>query len=1024
MRLNNARYRILLHLLGQKDVTDYYEVPYRLCQNGIAEAVNLSRSRASKIIRELIKKGWVKEATKRVVGLKRRRKTYSLTNEGIKNAKDIKDKLERTDVIVKTKSSEHEIKLKEINSYIDSKDPLLVALNRVNEEDIIDITQPERQTQDIFAGRKDEIQYLSEILGRVKNEGVHTVLIKGRAGVGKTRLINEFRQVAISEGFGFLTGKGHYDTSEPYLPFKEAFQRFDRKESKLLKFSTDLEREKDIKNEYRIKSRRYLVFSKSTKNIRKLAEERPMVIFIDDFQWVDKASSTFFHYLAKKLKGLPILLIGAYRPEDIRRDHHIKEVLQRMGREQLYEVLELEPLKIVHTQKIVQGLIGKMDIPEDFVKLIHETSEGNPLFAKEFVKMMLEEGILEPNNNRYPSKNDDFELPKMVNDIIERRINRLDKENLKILRVGSIIGERVPFTVLQDLTKMDDFELLEHIDILTGSSIWESEPQEDYFTFAHGLIQLTVYEGIPEPLKKSLHIKIANSLKELFQDDLEYYYSDIAFHYRRGGNFSKEVSYLMKAGERADQVYAHEDALEMYKEALEQARKANLDKERWEIMERLGDVYTVTGRYDSSLEHYKKIPLEKLDGGSRQRIYRKKASVFERVGDFDKSLEFISRGLSENKQFTIESCRLLCKKGIVMMRRGQYDDAESNLLKALALCDDFYDEKTSADVHQNLGIVYLYKGEHEKSIEYLESALKSYGDMGNLIGKASTLDSLGHIYLNTGDLDDALEYFKEGYDIIKKTGDKRAISFTLNDIGTIYSKRGEIEKAIDCYEECHKIWKAIGDKRGIGIYLQNIGECYLKIGELSSARECHNKGIKIFDEINSKKRAAICSTNMGKMYSLKGELDEARNYFERSLETCEQIGYKYQKTLNLLGLGEIYIQKEEVEKAIEKVSEALEISNIIAFKIGEGISRRTLGMAYRKNKEWKRAKKEFEIGKEILYSAKDKSELGKLLYQYALLWKDMEEDEKFKENMKKARSMFDDVGMKLWLEECERELEG
>lgn len=1027
MRLSDGRYRILLHLQAQRgstDVHEHKEAPYRICQNGIAEAVDLSRNRTSEIIRELIEDGLAQDGIRRVVGLKRRRKVYSLTPMGLEKAEDVRDRLEREKVTVKTDSSEYQVRLESINSYIESRDPLLVALNNLTEDDVIDLTQPRRQREDTFVGRIDEMDFLTKTLQQTKSEGGSTIMIKGKAGIGKTRLLSEFKHRVLSEDFDFIMGKGHYDRSEPYLPFKEAFKTKKMEEKTTpLEFSTTLEEERGIKGENDAKNKRYLVFSETTDNIKELVDDRPTVIFLDDFQWADKASLMFFHYLAEKINELPILLIAAYRPEDIYKDDFLTEVLQRMSRQHLYKEIELEPLRWKDTKEIVQGLVGRIDIPDDFVHMIHDTSEGNPLFAKEFVKQMLEDETVEPKSSRFPSKKEDIDLPKVVNDIIERRINRLGKENLKVLQFGSIIGEDIPFSLLHSVCEIDSFDMLEYIDILTGSGLWESEPDEDVFTFAHGLIHATVYDGIPDHIKKDLHKKVASCMEKVFQEEIEEHYSDIAYNYKVGGDIVKAMSYYRKGGERAERMYAHEDALEMYKEALKLAEKADLEEEKIDFEEKIGDIYKIIGEYRSSLEHYQMISIDDLDTVSQQRIYRKRASVHEKIGDFDKTLEHVAKGLSDFYENSIETCRLYCLKGFTEIMQGRYDVAEQSFLKADEIFEDFDDDAAYADIQQGLGVVYIYIGKQKEAVEYLERALERWKEIDNLEGKSACLNNLGCVYLNSGELDKALELFKEGLEIGEKIGDKKFISFISNNMGTIYSKKGDMERSIEHFKKSHKLWTKIGDKRGMAISLLNIGEYHFNKGDLKTALENHQRCLSINQEINAKKGEATCFNNIGMIHTEMGDLEKGKRYFDQSLEICREIGYKYLQPHPMCSLVEIYIQENDIDKAMETAERSLELAQEIGARLEEGISHVANGIVHREKKDRDRAIEEFEKAKNILEEVGDKKQMAILLYHHALLFEDMGEEEKFKKYIKDALSMFDDMGMELWVQRCEEELQ-
>ena len=151
-----GREKILLHLEAQKDfkeIEEHGEAPYGMCQKGIAKAIDLSRNRTSEIIRDLIAEGLVKENIHRVVGLDRRRKVYSLSPTGHKNAKELRNRIENEKVKIITDASESEIKLKQVDSYISSREPLLVALNKLDEEGKVDLTEDEVTEDEIFAGR-------------------------------------------------------------------------------------------------------------------------------------------------------------------------------------------------------------------------------------------------------------------------------------------------------------------------------------------------------------------------------------------------------------------------------------------------------------------------------------------------------------------------------------------------------------------------------------------------------------------------------------------------------------------------------------------------------------------------------------------------------------------------------------------------------------------------------------------------------------------------------------------------------
>ncbi len=1031
MKLNTGRSRILVHLWAQKKSIGYdehKEVPFSLCQKGISESVDLSRNRTSEIIRDLVEKGLVEESVRRVVGLKRRRKVYSLTEKGMKRAKEIRDELKDREVKVKTDSSTYEVKLEEIDSYLDSREPFLVALNNLDEKDTLDLTEPEKKKEDVFVGREEEIASLSSGLEKAKNGEASVYMIRGKAGIGKTRLVNEFKNHALSNGFDFIAGKGYYYSSEPYLPFKEAFKKFQDEENVdyPLEFPEGSSKTNKIPSEKELQDKNYsdVIFSETIKNIKKIVKKRPLLIFIDDLQWVDKASLILFHYIADKLNDQKMMLIGSYRPEDVVENDFLREILQRMNREDLYDEISLEPLTWEDTREIIKSLIGKYVIPEDFAKIIHETSEGNPLFSKELVKQMLDDGTLDPKNKVFPSKKNGFELPKVIDEIIERRIKRLNKENLKVLQIGSIIGEDIPFALLHKVSDLESFELLEYTDILTGSGIWDYDAEDDLFHFAHGLIYLSIYQSIPKHIKKILHGEVAEAMEKIFEDDLKSHYHEIGKHYKVSSNYSKAMQYFEKAGENARNLYAYQDAIEIFEKAFDLAEKTNSHEKIGKISLKLGDLYSIIGKYEKSLDYYEMVPLDELETDQEARkFYRKKAKLFDRMGRLKEAIKLTDKGLEIGNEENMETAKLLNRKGWAQMRIGYHSSAKENFLKALKISKNQGEENEFGDMYHALGSIYIHDAEYDEALKYLKKGLEVRDKNDDKEGKASSLANIGNVYLKKGEIYKALDKFNQSLEILREIGKKDQLFKILTNIGNARLKKGELEKAYECYKESQEIIEELDDVRGLNISLTNLGNYHILKGDFDKALEYHKKSLEMSQEKDLKNGIALGHNNLGIIYTHKEDYDNAKSNFFKSIEICEETENYHLLVHPLVGLAHIFNHEKKFEKALEKAERALEISKNIGAKIEEGISNKALGIVHRDIGNFDEAKIRFEKGKEMLSESGESKEMGKLLFEEALLAKKIDDGKKHDELLKKAKSLFEERDMKYWIEKCEKEIE-
>ncbi len=1046
MKYTRGKYRILIHLANQDSIEDSTVVPYRVCQSGIAESVDLSRSRTSKLIKQLIEEDLVKEETSRVVGLKRRRKVYSLTRKGLDRAKEVRGELEKKKVILKTESSKQEIKLDEIYSYIESQSPLIVGLNNIDENGVIDLSKRHSEPKDVFANREKETEFLSDKLEQVSSEGTLIVLIRGYPGLGKTRLVNHFKKHVLSEGFEFLSGRGHYSSSEPYLPFYETLrEHFEKKEdldqfglsflpskesspaeNTPMSFSQESEpRKKDISNPFSSNSRE-IIFTKVSELFREISRDSPFVFFLDDLQWVDKTSLMLFHYLAKNLNDAPILIIGAYRPNDLDRDDFFDEMIHRLKKEDLIEELELDQLEWEDTKEIVEGLLGGIDTPDDFIQIIHTISEGNPLLNEELTKQMMEDGTLDPKKNEFPTNEKEIEVPNAVENIIERRTDGLSTETYKVLQVSSIIGEQVDFTVLRKVMGMDSIDLLEHIDMLTGAGLLESGPGEDAFDFTHGLIHSTIYENVPTPLKKELHKEVAEAMRDVFEENIEEYYSNIGRHYEEAGEYKESLEFYLKQGKRNRTVCAHESAIDLYEKSLELAEKVDQEETKWEIFENLGDVYLTLGEFDTSIEYYEKIPNKNLEPKEQQRLSRKVARVYEKKGELNQSLEYIGDSLKQQFEeyslyfpLNVETCRLLYRKGWVEMKLGDYNSAKRDLSKALEIGEVYGSEQELSSIYHALGTISSKRGKYDEAYEDLERALEMREKLDDVRGKASSLSNIGTVYLEKGDLDKALKKFQDSLEILKEIGDKSEIPSILVNIGNTYLRKGEMEKAYEYFRESYNMFEESGNKRGMNISLNNLGSYYMRKGEFDAALEHYEKSIKLSEENDIKEGLALGHNNFGEVYNHKEKCEEAESHYQKSIRLYEEMENESEMVEPLSGLAEVLTKKEDHEEALNKAKRALNISERIGSKLKKGIGHKILGIVYRNKDETEKARDEFEKAEKLLEEKGAKEELSEVFYQYALLSDEEKEMEKY---LNKAQTLFQDAGMEIWSEKCEKKL--
>jgi len=1019
---------ILMHLEGFEEFRDEKEVPYGLTPRGITCAVGISESEPYKTLESMSEEGLIEEDTRTIMGENKQRNVYFLTEKGKKIEEEFRDEVKGKEVTLRTDDGEKNLKLEDVENHVDGRNPMVKALRTMDKDGVIDLTGHDKEFE-VFVGRKEELKNLREDLRKVKKEGVKTLFVEGKAGIGKTSLVSKLKPFAQELGFKFLSGNCQSETSDPYLPFKEAFSEYVESEGKEQQKTSmafiGTGNEGKVKDKNLFDAKKEETFYETTKCIKEIAEDDPLVVFLDDLQWVDRATLDILAYMDDKLGEAPVFFIGAYRPEDLSENHHLLEMMHRLSRKNRIDKIELESLAYKDTEETVKGVLGEEGVPEHFVDRLHRKTKGNPLFIKESLRQMVEEGTVDPEKNEYPESEEDFSVSGLVHDVIERRIKRLDDETIKIIELGSVIGKEVPFNLLSNTADIDEIDLLDHIDILIGNQLWNEDPSDETFYFSHDLIQETVYKSIKKLKRKLLHKRVAQNIEKIFQHELDDWYSDLAKHHRGAEKYSDALDYYLKAGERAEEVYAHEDAIEMYKKSLSLVDEVKDPKTtKIEIWEKLADACKLLGRYEKSREFLDKICEHDESSVDILRAYRKKSTTWLEQGRWDNAFESIETALDidvSGEGAKKEICELKSNMGWVQMRLGEYDKSKEIFLEVKKMSERLGEDKLIAKSFHNLGSLNYMIENLDEAISFFEEAIEILEELDDVQSLTSTLNNLGLVKMYRMRWDEARKDFERGLEKCEEIGETKGICIALNNLGDVYREKGNFEKALEHFNRGLKKAEKISDEQGIAGFLTNIGITYQKMGKLDEAFTYYEKGLEKFEELKSKTRIAWVKRHLGDIYTARGEWEKAFEAYERSRDIYEEIGEEKEKRSVLADIAEAYVKSDQVEKAEKIARETIEEPENWDSIILEATCKRFLGILYREKEEFEKAE-EYLIGSKEILKDRSPTDYPQVLFELGVLYQKKGKNEKARRCLEDALDLFDEIGMKRWENMTEEQL--
>jgi len=515
-----------------------------------------------------------------------------------------------------------------------------------------------------MVGRDKELDQLKEFLhATIKGKG-STVLVSGEAGIGKTRLVTELEACAGQLGVKVLEGRCLYESPTPFLPFREALRGIfqvsksdalplqERKISRVVKESAPEfvqaipivgnliagvavayrtyrdEKGKEKRTELGGLFERDEGLETISDLLVAISQKQPLLLFIDDLHLADTPSLSLLYYLARHVQNSKILVVGTYRPEEIARIHDgtvhpLLDIMQRMSREDLFHKIELKRLSQINYFDLIHSMLGVS--LDDLVRLIHEETDGNPFFAIETIRLLMQQNVLIKEDTRWKlSKNiEKVEIPPKVYDVIVHRINALKEEERDILNCASVVGEEFSSNVIENVSGVGRIRLLKTLNNIEGK-YHLIRSSEDRCRFDHSKIREVLYNEIAPELRNEYHSIIAKYLEEINKDRLEEVVTDLAHHYYRSGNTQKAIPYLLKAGEDAREKWAAFEAARFFSQALEMTGSG----ERWSedstrALEALGDVYAFTAQHEKANECYEKGMTSAKDGIARERMRRK-----------------------------------------------------------------------------------------------------------------------------------------------------------------------------------------------------------------------------------------------------------------------------------------------------------------------------------------------------------------------------------------------------------------
>ncbi|MHC4601582.1 MAG: ATP-binding protein, partial [Planctomycetota bacterium] len=467
------------------------------------------------------------------------------------------------------------------------------------------------------------------------------LLVTGDPGIGKTRLMKEFKTFSQLQGVLFLEGDCSPGRAIPFGPFlpilrelvriREGSALLPRFASELVKVLPEIADLVEIPPSVPLKpeQERMRLIHALSRFLLEVSEAKPFVFHLADLHWADDITLELVTYLTRGLEwppgeggveegegdalaGLygplcPRLLLCATVQTMVKEEggfHETWDALLECGA----EALKLRGLEKPEVSSLLRSMLGMDRDPEELAEVIQTRTGGNPFFVEEVMKSLVEEGALYCERGRWSAKADSLEqidIPEGVSDVINQRLERLSGGEKEVVRLVSVFNGPAPVPVLLHARGRDMAVLLADLAGLVEKDILFVEEMRDGergYVFTHQSMKRAAYDGMALRSRRALHRRVGKAFEEEYGKEATPFLEEMATHFIRGRDQRRAFDYAVRAGEKARKMHANREALDFYLAAMEFATAQEVDSG---VHEEIAGLHEVVGELDHAVEKYR-----------------------------------------------------------------------------------------------------------------------------------------------------------------------------------------------------------------------------------------------------------------------------------------------------------------------------------------------------------------------------------------------------------------------------------
>jgi class 3 adenylate cyclase/tetratricopeptide (TPR) repeat protein len=784
-----------------------------------------------------------------------------------------------------------------------------------------------------FIGREPELVLLRDaVIDAVLGRGC-AIVVTGEAGIGKSRLVGEFRAGLSANIDRLVIRCASFETNTPYAAVADLLRGTLRLHttddeatarraiaSGSQSFGAAIDEASEalllevlgysVRSRADPETRRRMIVQLLRSLVRSRAELATLVLVVEDLQWIDDASSETFAEVARDVSTMPCLFVATARPGWTAPWPTMEIALAALDERRSRELIEA---------------IFESPVEDAFAASVLRRTGGNPFFVEEVVRELRSSGVVLEGTGKVAMRPDVREaVPATVRELLEARIDRLEDGPRRIIQLAAVTGRTFWHRLLEQL--VPDRDVAADLGVLERESLiaLRSSAPELTYAFRQSLIQEVVYGMQLQSSRRAAHGAVAHAMEALYAGRLDEFIDFLAYQYDLDDDEEQALLWLTRAADRARRLFANEEAIRLYRLALRRAPAGTGPRGAATLLERVGEIETLVGRYDHAQASFAQAMAgASEDPVTRARLLRRGANVLERRGAYDEALAMLAEARSVlDDRDPEEAARITLQVGQVEFWRGEYEPARASLRAAVREAERLDVGDVVATGLKLLGNVANNVGDIRAAEDLYGRAKVAYERLEDLVGVADVRSNLGMIYRRLGRWDDAVGEYGASLGIRERTGHVRGIAASHNNLGEVYRSRGEPAQAIPHYLQAIKLLEAAGGVADAAVVLMSLGAARTESGDVAG-------GLADLREAESRVRAVGRTKFLPDLYRLlasaelaSGDVGAARKLAKRSLELASEAGARHLEAMAQRVFAEAHLAAGDAEAARRLLEES------------------------------------------------------------------------------------------------------